>query len=466
MRHPRLGESDLEPVKSYAVPWTDTTTNSFGSQWGALSHQESDYGRVVHSFRNRTEVPRGWGGWEDGPMRIKERYQLAAELGERYWAAGRRERGVMLDAFCLTTGYSRKYAISILRGRKRMPRLRRKPRRRRYGKAFQADLAVLWEAAGYICAGRLHPFLPDLLPLLEKHRQLSPAPETRVLLLAASTSTISRNLVQLRQEVRWPRRSLRPPSRLQGEVPIRVRHWRQEGRPGYLEVDLVSHSGRWAIGEWIYTLSATDLETGWSELVPVMTKSQREGLAGLARLHQQLPFPERSPGRLLPSSSDSAQSRPPLPWQRQPPHRAEERIPGASAARQPAPGQRRAAGLAGPALQRLPAAFQQLLPARDAPDRSSSGRRALAPAPRHPSDPAPTSSGDQGGRYHQDRGAGQALHVGQSVEPQPLHRSPPPTHARRPLLVTNPALDGGRRCLILRSDPFLKEPSAQGRILS
>lgn len=224
-------------------------------------------------------------------MRIKERYQLAAELGERYWAAGRRERGVMLDAFCLTTGYSRKYAISILRGRKRMPRLRRKPRRRRYGKAFQADLAVLWEAAGYICAERLHPFLPDLLPLLEKHRQLSPAPETRGLLLAASTSTISRNLVQLRQEVRWPRRSLRPPSRLQGEVPIRVRHWRQEGRPGYLEVDLVSHSGRWAIGEWIYTLSATDLETGWSELVPVMTKSQREVLAGFARLHQQLPFP-------------------------------------------------------------------------------------------------------------------------------------------------------------------------------
>jgi transposase InsO family protein len=48
-------------------------------------------------------------------MRIKERYQLAAELGERYWAAGRRERGDMLDAFCLTTGYSRRYAIGMLR---------------------------------------------------------------------------------------------------------------------------------------------------------------------------------------------------------------------------------------------------------------------------------------------------------------------------------------------------------------
>ena len=225
-------------------------------------------------------------------MRIKERYQLAAELSERYWAAGRRERGAMLDAFCLTTGYSRKYAISMLRGRQRKPRLVRKPRRRRYGKAFQTNLAVLWEAAGYICAERLRPFLPDLLQLLESHHQLSPTPQNRALLLAASTSTISRNLAQLRQQVRWPQRSsLRPPSRLHREVPIRVRNWRQEGCPGYLEIDLVSHSGPWAAGDWIYTLSATDLETGWSELVPVLTKSQREVMAGLVRLRRQLPFP-------------------------------------------------------------------------------------------------------------------------------------------------------------------------------
>jgi hypothetical protein len=61
-------------------------------------------------------------------MRIEERYKLAADLAERYWAAGRRERGALLDAFCLITGYSRKYAISVLRGRQRKPRLLRKPR--------------------------------------------------------------------------------------------------------------------------------------------------------------------------------------------------------------------------------------------------------------------------------------------------------------------------------------------------
>src|SRR5207237_3712082 len=110
---------------------TDLQNKGSISDNGALSGQKSNHRQVVHSFRNRTEVPRGWGGWEDGPMRIKERYQLAAELKERYWAAGRRERGSMLDAFCLTTGYTRKYAISMLRGRQRKTRLVRRQRRRR-----------------------------------------------------------------------------------------------------------------------------------------------------------------------------------------------------------------------------------------------------------------------------------------------------------------------------------------------
>jgi len=224
-------------------------------------------------------------------MRIGERYKLAADLGDRYRAAGRRERGQLLDAFCLATAYSRKYAISVLRGRRRKPRLLRRARRKHYDKAFQAALGVLWEASGYICAERLRPFLPDLLTLLEAHRQLLPSPETRILLLAASTSTIERNLVALRRLPHWHRRSLRPPTRLRRQVPVRIRNWREQGRPGYLEMDLVSHSGPWAAGDWIYTLSATDLETGWTELVPVLTKAKREVLSGFARIRDQLPFP-------------------------------------------------------------------------------------------------------------------------------------------------------------------------------
>ena len=47
-------------------------------------------------------------------MRIRERYELATELKERYRSASKRERGELLDAFCLASGYERKHAIKVL----------------------------------------------------------------------------------------------------------------------------------------------------------------------------------------------------------------------------------------------------------------------------------------------------------------------------------------------------------------
>jgi hypothetical protein len=50
-------------------------------------------------------------------MRIAARYELAEEWRDRYLRAGRKEKGEILDAFCLATGYHRKYALTVLRGR-------------------------------------------------------------------------------------------------------------------------------------------------------------------------------------------------------------------------------------------------------------------------------------------------------------------------------------------------------------
>lgn len=94
-------------------------------------------------------------------MRIADRYEFAREQAERYAAGTKKERGQILDAFCLATGYHRKYAIAILRGRKRVPVRSARRRSRLYGLAFQATLRVAWEASGYICAERLQPFLPE-----------------------------------------------------------------------------------------------------------------------------------------------------------------------------------------------------------------------------------------------------------------------------------------------------------------
>ncbi|HVB76714.1 MAG TPA: transposase, partial [Candidatus Nitrosotalea sp.] len=169
-------------------------------------------------------------------MRIKERYELAAELKVRYLAAGRQERSEILDAFCLATGYERKHGIRVLGGRKRLPlRGLRRRRKARYGLEFQAALKILWETAGYICSDRLQPFLPDLIPLLERHGQLKIDPSTRELLCSASLSTIERNLVPMRRGLITRKLSqTRPGALLRRQVPVIVGRWRELDRPGYL----------------------------------------------------------------------------------------------------------------------------------------------------------------------------------------------------------------------------------------
>ncbi len=64
-------------------------------------------------------------------MRTQERYELAAELRERYSRAVKAERGTLLDAFCSATGYERKHAIKMLRGGRRKSPVSVVRRRRR-----------------------------------------------------------------------------------------------------------------------------------------------------------------------------------------------------------------------------------------------------------------------------------------------------------------------------------------------
>jgi len=224
-------------------------------------------------------------------MRVAERYALAAEMRDRYWAAGKRERSKLLEAFCLTTGYNRKYASSVLRGRRRKLGPARRPRSPKYGgRDFRRALELAWEASGYVCAERLKPVLVELTEALIRHRQLFIDRATRSLLAEVSVSTLRRRLATMTDRSGWGRPRTRRPTLLRGEVPVVLQNLRPFAVPGHLQVDLVSHSGRWATGEWIWTLCGTDLCTGWTELVPVMTKNQVDVLVALRQLHRQLPF--------------------------------------------------------------------------------------------------------------------------------------------------------------------------------
>jgi hypothetical protein len=225
-------------------------------------------------------------------MRIADRYELALDMRTEYEKAGRVERGKLLDAFCRATGYNRKYAGWIMSGRqqRRGERIRTQ-RQRKYGQSFRDALRILWEASGYVCAERLRPWLPELVRLLEHHQQLEVDDQTRELIHAASLSTVERVLHDLRRKEVGRRMSqTKPGTLLRRQIPVIVGKWKEQDEPGYIEIDLVSHSGEHPVGKFLNTLSAVDICTGWSERVPILGKTQEAVEEALGRLEFLFPL--------------------------------------------------------------------------------------------------------------------------------------------------------------------------------
>jgi hypothetical protein len=203
----------------------------------------------------------------------------------------------LLDELQALTGYHRKSLLRRLnQGAEQQQSSRRGEHRRRYGPDVLAALVPLWEASDRLCGKRLHALLPQLVESLEHHGHLQMEQDVRALVLSMSSATIDRLLAPVRRSSGgngW-RRPPRAHSGVRRRVQVRTfKGWDDHKQPGWLEIDLVAHCGGRLEGRFIWTLVATDIATGWSESLPVMTRDGASVLAAIQRLRQQLPFPLR-----------------------------------------------------------------------------------------------------------------------------------------------------------------------------
>jgi hypothetical protein len=210
----------------------------------------------------------------------------------RYTGASRREKGSILDEVCRVCGYDRKYAIGLLAH----PAVARtkpivRPRARRYGEDVRRVLADLWEISDRLCGKRLAPFLPELIAALERHDHLHLAPATKDLLVAISPATADRLLAsQRRQHAAHGLALTKPGTLLRQQIRVRTAFGWDEKAPGYLEVDLVAHCAENAAGDFLYTLTLTDIATGWTECQAILNRSQEAVINALEVVSKLLPF--------------------------------------------------------------------------------------------------------------------------------------------------------------------------------
>lgn len=208
----------------------------------------------------------------------------------RYQAANREERSRILDEFCRLTGYHRKYAITLL-GRPADEPVAKARRRRgpTYSPEALRVLERIWEAADYPWSARLKEMLPLWLPWARKHvRGMSPEVETQ--LLRMSARQMDRRLAEKkRKRKRHIYGRTKPGTLLKHHIPVKTDNW-DVNEPGYFEIDLVSHSGPCASGEFIYSLNVTDIHTGWCETRAIMGKGEAGVVAALDEIRRVLPF--------------------------------------------------------------------------------------------------------------------------------------------------------------------------------
>jgi hypothetical protein len=176
-------------------------------------------------------------------MSMATRREMTAAVAQRYSKADRAEKTRLLDEFVLVSGYHRKHAMRLLRTSKEERPAARRALRRVYDEPARSALIVLWEASDRVCGKRLKPLLPLLIEAMERHGHWSPAPEIKSKLLAMSAATIDRALRPVREKAHLGVARRQASSALRRSVPVRTFADWQDPQPGFVEADLVAHSG-------------------------------------------------------------------------------------------------------------------------------------------------------------------------------------------------------------------------------
>lgn len=152
-------------------------------------------------------------------------------------------------------------------------------------------LRAVWETSDRLCSRRLQPFLPEMIRVMRQHGEQHIDAATEGQLSRMSPSTIDRLLRPARKAGgRRGRTTTKPGSLLKSSIPIRTFADWQENRSGFLEIDLVAHCGESTEGFYLNTLSAVDVESGWSEYLPLWGKGQERVKTAVHRIRQRLPF--------------------------------------------------------------------------------------------------------------------------------------------------------------------------------
>jgi len=221
-------------------------------------------------------------------MVSQSKKEYLSKIKDRYRHASKAGRSHILDEFCAVCGHHRKHAIRLLRADART-RHKHPGRPSLYGEIERRVLESIWLNSDRPCAKRMSGMIRLWLKFYEKeHGDLDQ--QSRENLLNLTSRTLDRLLVPIRKK--HGARGLSGTRRgnyLKSSIPLKISHT-DVTEPGFVQADTVAHCGDSLEGSFVWSLTFTDIISGWTENGAVWNKGQYGVYQLLQTIENRLPF--------------------------------------------------------------------------------------------------------------------------------------------------------------------------------
>jgi len=227
-------------------------------------------------------------------MNMQSRNQYLVELRTEYLKIKlRKRRSALLNEAEKRTKLNRKYLIDKLKPKSNLDKLvsDRKKRNQYYDNSIKPALVKMWQIFDYPCGQRLETSLKNETDKLIILGELDCSNVVALKLKQIGSATIDRKLKHQKEIERIKRkyhRKIHP--LLYRQIPVKVFEEQDMNALGNMQIDTVEHCGSSAFGEFVNTLDATDISSGWTEQEAVMGKGQENTKNGIDNARVRCPF--------------------------------------------------------------------------------------------------------------------------------------------------------------------------------
>lgn len=224
---------------------------------------------------------------------MQSRNQYLKEVRVEYLKSkSKKKRGELLDEAEKRTKLERKYLTQKLKPKSNLDKLKseRKKTKEYYDNSVKPALVAMWKIFDNACGQRLETSLRDETDRLRMQGELICSDEVALKLKQIKSATIDRKLKHTKQIELAKAKYKKKHPLLYQSIPVKVFAEQDREQLGNIQIDLVEHCGQSALGEFVNTLTATDIFSGWTEQSAVMGKSQENVSAGIDDSRQRCPF--------------------------------------------------------------------------------------------------------------------------------------------------------------------------------